>query len=668
MDGSYVKVQKVSLTYNNIKLNTVITYTTTNDKYVDKNDNQLPDCIEYQDLVTDTDGDGLSDYVELCVTDTSIFSVISDGKVLDTMLDIDNDGLTSLQEIEVGTDINIADTYMDGLLDEEEISLGTNPLLMDTDKDGLSDGKEIVLGEDHLSYDREFKVELALNNFKVYEIGSGESIERFQIEEVTDNILLSDSIPGYMGSVYKDKDKVATIMFTKEVIYSADFTLNYDTILDVVKNGVWDNGHTEISGTDVNLACDSALDMFTEGVSGDKNVILSTDGQDTEESIKLDTVIERARKIGVKFHVVGLGKFIDERKLQQLAYQTGGTFTQFEDMLEIAKIESLANELNICTTDKELDSNKDGISDYMTKLIFAKQIRTDTGLSFEGLTEDVAADIDGDGLLNGEEIKLVTREDGSVYMYSNPLVADTDNDGIKDDKDTAPMRKGLMGDIQGELYLLSLNNGKFSGHSFLVYHSLVYDKLDTTKLFVMTNKGRGSNGMYSYTEPDKLVSVGNFANRGVLEIITFNLLADMTGEDGGLLVNYELYDTDKYLKAGELKVNESYITSNSLDKLFRYLNAHNYYNLYNHNCATVAAGAWNTTFKGTVQTYKVNAKWLSYNSYLRLVKNLCNPFIYKRQLEKQAMMECRIDTPYALYQDMLEDSSAKDELFDLIDR
>lgn len=40
--------------------------------------------------------------------------------------------------------------------------------------------------------------------------------------------------------------------------------------------------------------------------------------------------------------------------------------------------------------------------------------------------------------------------------------------------------------------------------------------------------------------------------------------------------------------------------------------------------------------------------------------------LYKRQLEKQAMMECRLDTPYALYQNMLEDSSAKDELFELL--
>lgn len=57
--------------------------------------------------------------------------------------DSDGDGLTNEQELQLGTNPNLADTDGDGLLDGDELRLGTNPLSPDTDGDGIIDGFDL---------------------------------------------------------------------------------------------------------------------------------------------------------------------------------------------------------------------------------------------------------------------------------------------------------------------------------------------------------------------------------------------------------------------------------------------------------------------------------------------------------------------------------------------
>ncbi len=67
----------------------------------------------------------------------------------DALLDPDHDGLTNLQEYQLGTDIHNPDTDGDGLTDGQEVLLyHTNPLLADTDGDGVPDGVEVQTGSD----------------------------------------------------------------------------------------------------------------------------------------------------------------------------------------------------------------------------------------------------------------------------------------------------------------------------------------------------------------------------------------------------------------------------------------------------------------------------------------------------------------------------------------
>ncbi|GEM_PF-5331880 len=61
--------------------------------------------------------------------------------------DTDGDGLSDVQEAEIGTDAKNPDTDADGLTDGEEVKIyHTNPLKKDTDGDGYPDGMEVKNG------------------------------------------------------------------------------------------------------------------------------------------------------------------------------------------------------------------------------------------------------------------------------------------------------------------------------------------------------------------------------------------------------------------------------------------------------------------------------------------------------------------------------------------
>lgn len=92
----------------------------------------------------DADGDGLPDDYETA-------NGLNPNDPVDAFEDVDNDGLSALDEYNYGTDIHKADTDGDGINDGEEVVAGndgyiTNPLLADSDGDGLNDGVEVAVG------------------------------------------------------------------------------------------------------------------------------------------------------------------------------------------------------------------------------------------------------------------------------------------------------------------------------------------------------------------------------------------------------------------------------------------------------------------------------------------------------------------------------------------
>lgn len=119
----------------------------------------LPDSIEEylgsDSNNIDTDDDGLSDYYEAIYTYTNPTKVDTDDSgVDDGDKDLDEDGLTNLEELENNTHPCLDDTDADGLSDGDEVKThGTDPLVADTDGDGLDDGDEIVIGTNPLVKD-----------------------------------------------------------------------------------------------------------------------------------------------------------------------------------------------------------------------------------------------------------------------------------------------------------------------------------------------------------------------------------------------------------------------------------------------------------------------------------------------------------------------------------
>lgn len=102
----------------------------------------LEEYFNISDANTDSDGDGIDDYTE-------IYVIGSDPSVADSDMDTDGDGLSNYDEVHIyGTNPAKPDSDLDGLADAEELACGTDPLVADTDGDGISDGDEIKLGTD----------------------------------------------------------------------------------------------------------------------------------------------------------------------------------------------------------------------------------------------------------------------------------------------------------------------------------------------------------------------------------------------------------------------------------------------------------------------------------------------------------------------------------------
>jgi YVTN family beta-propeller protein len=103
------------------------------------------------------DEDTLLDGDDNCpaVASPDLLDTDSDGEGNVCDIDDDNDGLTDNNENAMGTDPLLTDTDGDGLSDGSEVnSHGTDPLLTDTDADGLSDDEEISLGTNPLASNR----------------------------------------------------------------------------------------------------------------------------------------------------------------------------------------------------------------------------------------------------------------------------------------------------------------------------------------------------------------------------------------------------------------------------------------------------------------------------------------------------------------------------------
>ncbi len=165
--------------------------------------------------------------------------------------DNDNDGVTNLREIELGTNPLIEDTDNDGINDNNELTIGTNPLTNDSDADGVPDKEELDRGINPLSSDSDGDGILDKDELMK---GLNPALVDSDVDGVNDNI---DAFP-LDASASKDTDKdgkpdtitgTSTTGLIKDDDSDADgytddvdaFPFDLNEWSDVNKNGIGDN-------------------------------------------------------------------------------------------------------------------------------------------------------------------------------------------------------------------------------------------------------------------------------------------------------------------------------------------------------------------------------------------------------------------------------------------
>ena len=188
------------------------------DMITDSDGDGLSDYVESRNgtdpLSSDTDSDGLDDCFEITFLGTSAVKKDSNESGLsDFDFDYDGDGVPNGTEMECGTDPLLPDTDGDLLTDADEMRLyHTDPAAPDTDEDGASDGWEIINGYDPLTRDDAFLVfagdETVTKDSPVAASVTttlpGVSAESLSVKavNVSEEPLLSPEIPGYLGNAY----------------------------------------------------------------------------------------------------------------------------------------------------------------------------------------------------------------------------------------------------------------------------------------------------------------------------------------------------------------------------------------------------------------------------------------------------------------------------------
>lgn len=184
-------------------------YSNTMDEDSDGISDVLEELLGTDKTNVDTDNDGLSDYIEISLLSTDPLKEDTDSNgISDGYEDYDNDGLTNLEEIRLGTNPVENDSDEDGLNDAEELqNYGTDPKNADTDGDGVSDGKEIELGTDPLTAQEIFEIKVfakeedSVTVFVDADL-KGSLVETLSVTQVDNNNFFNEDMPGYIGAAY----------------------------------------------------------------------------------------------------------------------------------------------------------------------------------------------------------------------------------------------------------------------------------------------------------------------------------------------------------------------------------------------------------------------------------------------------------------------------------
>lgn len=266
-----------------------------------------------------------------------------------------------------------------------------------------------------------------------------------------------------------ENDRAAIVEFDSSSHIYQDFTSDHESLYTAVDRV------DSYGGTSLSAGMSKAVNLFTNDdysrTDGYKYIVFLTDGDGDYST----TYTTKAVDNNIIVYTIGLGKGVYENVLKKIAETTGGKYYFASTAMALPDI---YEEISLETVDYTTDSNNDGISDYYTKLLCDGDLVLSTGskilqgtdLNYD-MNGNLSDDFDGDGLKNGEEIKVTTLGD-KVYveMISNPLDKDSDDDGYSDYDEIKKMNTSPLNITQKVAPLEALMN-----NSSYVYYEMITD-------------------------------------------------------------------------------------------------------------------------------------------------------------------------------------------------
>ena len=465
---------------------------------LDTDNDSIPDCLEEyfktDKSKADTDGDGLDDYTEMdtIVLDPTKVDTDGDG-INDGDEDVDGDGLSNIEEINIGTNILKTDTDTDGLNDYDEVKVyNTDPNKVDTDGDGVSDSKEIEIGTNPLVAESSFNVTVASKDEDTVKASvdielKGNQVETLSVDKVENNTVFPKEIPGYIGGAYDfsvngtfDKAKI-NFQFDEELLNNESF----DPVIYYYneEKQEFEELNTTVTGNvasaEVVLVIDDSGSMWSNDRSNERLSVAQDLVDNLPQNSKVGVVkfadytsiltssLTKNKKLAKSFltthyfesdgqtymynainQAFSLFESTDDNILKMMVVLSDGA--TFDTGMHSSVVTSAnSNKVKIYTVGLGTSS-----SSYFTN--YLKPLANNTAGAFYLSSDasklddiykdinkkiDIETDSDGDGLTDGEEVKLKyeynadkTKVIVTGSLTTNPTMIDSDGDGLYDNR------------------------------------------------------------------------------------------------------------------------------------------------------------------------------------------------------------------------------------------
>jgi len=340
-----------------------------------------------------------------CGTANTIVSNPSENKVVDNIIDTDEDGLSDIEEAKLGTDPLLMDTDQDGISDSEEVGVNLDTPL-DSDKDNIIDALDMDDDNDGLATSIELQV------------GTSTLHADTDKDGILDNVEIGTNENAPLDS---DCDDIITALDTDDD----------DDGIETINEAVYGTNHLLVDTDGDGLSDSKEIgDLMDKPLDSDKDGII--DAVDTEEDSDQDkdglSDAVEAKLLTDPTKVDSDGDGIND------AEEIGDNLSQPLD----SDLDGIIDALDAVDNS---DSDNDGLSDSLEiKLKSNPELADsdDDGINDReelGKNAEQPLDSDNDGILNindkdDDNDNLSTRYE--MRIGTNPLDDDTDKDGLAD--------------------------------------------------------------------------------------------------------------------------------------------------------------------------------------------------------------------------------------------